>query len=158
MRTAIFLTAALLAAATATASNYREVTRAVEDDAMLATAGVEPAEARVRAQCTAAVVDTDDRPDFFDCVYVQTDHELNLFSLEDGYLMPELQVALGSMDGVALQRIGRYKQVQIFSNGRVAALYIHGKGWIDTTQTESVYRALRERGVPERAPVKWIGP
>jgi hypothetical protein len=158
MRSAPVFLAALLIAATASAASYRAVTKAVGDDAMLATAGVEPAQARVRAQCTAAVVETDDRPDFFDCVYVQTDHDLNLFSLEDGYLMSEMQVALGSMDGVALQRIGRYNQVQIFSGRRVAALYIHSKGWIDVAETERVYRSLLERGVRERTPVKWIGP
>jgi hypothetical protein len=158
MRTLILLLAAILATSTASASNYREVSQAVADDAKLASAGVEPEDARLRAQCTAAVVETDDPPEFFDCVYVQTDGALNLFSLEDGFLMSELQVTLDSMDGVALQKMGRYSQVQIFSGNRVAALYIHGKGWIDAAQTESVYVWLREHGVSERAPRKWIGP
>jgi hypothetical protein len=158
MRTAILFLAALLAGATASASTYREVTRAVADDAMLASAGVEPGDAKLRAQCSAAVVETDDPAEFFDCVYVQTDGALNLFSLEDGFLMSELQLTLGNMDGVALQRMGKYSQVQIFSGNRVAALYIHGKGWIDTRQTEAVYTWLREHGVRERAPRQWIGP
>lgn len=158
MRNSILLLAALVAASTAAASNYREVAKAVDNDAMLASAGVEPDNARMRAQCSAAVVETDDPPEFFDCVYVQTDGALNLFSLEDGFLMSELQLTLGNMDGVALQKMGRYSQVQIFSGNRVAALYIHGKGWIDAAQTERVYAWLLEHGVNERAPRKWIGP
>ena len=158
MRNSILLLAALLAGATASASNYRDVTQAVADDAMLASAGVEPEAARLRAQCSAAVVETDDPPEFFDCVYVQTDGALNLFSVEDGNLMSELQLTLGNMDGIALQRMGKYSQLQIFSGDRVAALYIHGKGWIDKAQTERVFTWLREHGVSERAPRKWIGP
>jgi len=158
MRTSYLLLAALLAGTTASASNYREVTQAVGNDAMLASAGVTPENARLRAQCSAAVVETDDPPEFFDCVYVQTDRALNLFSVEDGFLMSELQLTLGNMDGVALQKMGRYSQLQIFSGNRVAALYIHGKGWIDAAQTERVYVWLREHGVSERAPRKWIGP
>jgi hypothetical protein len=140
------------------ASNYKDVTRAVGDDALLASAGVEPAEARVRAQCTAAVLETDDPPEFFDCVYVQTDKDLNLFSLEDGYLMSELQLKIGMIDGVALQHMGRYSQVQLFDGNRVAAVYIHGRGWIDTAQTQALFQSLRERGVPEKSPHRWIGP
>ncbi len=54
--------------------------------------------------------------------------------------MSELQLKLHNMDGVALQHMGRYSQVQIFSGDRVTALYIHGKSWIDPAQTEAVYR------------------
>ena len=95
-------------------------------------------------------METDDPPEFFDCVYVQTEKDLNLFSLEDGYLMSELQLKLHNMDGVALQHMGKYSQVQIFSHGRVTALYIHGKAWIDPVQTEAVYRWLTDHGVPVR--------
>ena len=140
------------------ASNYRDVGRAVNDDALLASAGVEPAKAEMRKQCTAALLHGDDPPNFFDCVYVQTDHDLNLFSLEDGYLMSELQLTLTSMDGVALQRMGRYSQIQIFSGNQVTAMYIHGKGWIDPKQTEAVYQWLLAHGVREHAPRAWIGP
>ncbi len=144
--------------AVAAASNYREVAKAVNDDAMLATAGVTPAEARLRKQCRAAVIDTDDRPDFFDCVYVQTERELNLFSVEDGFLMNELELTLHNIDGVALQHLDRWSQVQIFSGRRVAALYIHGNGWIDSGETEAVYRWLLDHGVQPREPRVWIGP
>ena len=99
---AIFLFVRCLVAGAATASNYRDVQRAVGDDQMLQSAGVTPSDARLRAQCSAAVVETDDPPEFFDCIYVQTDKDLNLFSLEDGYLMSELQLTLYNMDGVAL--------------------------------------------------------
>ena len=136
----------------------RDIQRAVADDALLASAGVEPAKAELRKQCSAAVIETDDPPEFFDCVYVQTPHALNLFSLEDGYLMSELQLTLTSMDGVALQRMGRYSQLQIFSRDRVAALYIHDKNWIDSKQTEAVYQWLLEHGVRPREPARWIGP
>ena len=142
----------------AAASNYRDVQRAVHDDAMLASAGVEPSKAALRKQCSAAVVETDDPAEFFDCVYVQTSRELNLFTLEDGFLLSELQLTLTNMDGVALQHMGRYAQVQIFSGNRVAALYIHDKSWIDPGQTEAVYRWLLDHGVRERAPRQWIGP
>src|SRR6187549_1669365 len=140
------------------ATNYRDIQRAVGDDRMLETAGVTPADAQMRKQCSAAVMESDDRPEFFDCVYVQTDKDLNLFSLEDGYLMSELQLKLHNMDGVALQHMGRYSQVQIFSRDQVTALYIHGKSWIDPAATEGVYQWLTQHGVPARQPRKWIGP
>jgi len=142
---------------TAAATNYRDVQRAVSDDTMLQTAGVTPADAQLRQQCSAAIIETDDPPEFFDCVYVQTEKDLNLFSLEDGYLMSELQLKLHNMDGVALQRMGKYSQVQIFNGDQVTALYIHDKSWIDTAQTEHVYQWLLAHGVAERQPRKWIG-
>ena len=157
MRTAIVVTLCLTSSLAA-ATNDREVQRAVTDDRMLETAGVTPADAQMRKQCSAAVIETDDPPDFFDCVYVQTAKDLNLFSLEDGYLMSELQLKLNNMDGVALQHMGRYSQVQIFSGDRVTALYIHGKSWIDPAATEGVYQWLTQHGVPARQPRKWIGP
>jgi hypothetical protein len=140
------------------ATNYRDVQRAVGDDAMLQTAGVSPADAQLRQHCSAAIIETDDPPEFFDCVYVQTEKDLNLFSLEDGYLMSELQLKLHNMDGVALQHMGRYSQVQIFSRDRVTALYIHGKSWIDPAATVGVYQWLTSHGVPARQPRRWIGP
>lgn len=146
------LCAALALSGLAAASNYREVAKAVGDDQLLESAGVTP------AQCSAAVMETDDPPEFFNCVYVQTDKSLNLFSLEDGYLMSELQLTLPTIDGVALQHTGRWSQIQIWSGRRVAALYIHGNGWIDPVQTEAAYQWLREHGVREHAPVPWIGP
>ena len=51
----------------------RRDARAVNDDQMLIAAGVEPEAAVVRNQCSAAVIETDDPPEFFDCVYVQTE-------------------------------------------------------------------------------------
>ena len=154
----VLLSLLCLASGVASATNYRDVQRAVDDDQMLASAGVTPSEALSRKQCTAALLTTDDPPNFFDCVYVQTEKDLNLFSLEDGYLMSELQLKLHNMDGVALQHMGKYSQVQIFSHGRVTALYIHGKSWIDAAQTEDVYRWLTDHGVPVREPRSWIGP
>ncbi len=148
----------LFACGLALAASNRDVQRAVEDDALLASAGVEPSRAEMRKACSAAVVTTDDPAEFFDCVYVQTTRDLNLFSLEQGVLMSELQLTLANMDGVALQRMGRYVQVQIFSGDRVAAMFIHDKAWIDPVQTEAVYRWLLEHGVQQRQPRKWIGP
>ncbi len=150
----VFMTACGIAAA----SNSRELQRAAADDALLASAGVEPAKAELRMPCSAALIETDDPPEFFDCVYVQTGRDLNLFSLEQGHLMSELQLTLANMDGVALQRMGRYVQVQIFSGKRVTALFIHDDRWIDPRQTEAVYRWLLEHGVQERPPRRWIGP
>ena len=91
-------------------------------------------------------------------MYVQTDKDLNLFSLEDGYLMSELQLKLHNMDGVALQHMGRYSQVQIFSDDRVTALYIHGKSWIDPAPPRASIAGSPTHGVPARQPRKWIGP
>jgi hypothetical protein len=71
--------------------------------------------------------------------------------------MPEVQVKLNVMDGVALQRTGRWAQVQVFNGDRIAAFYIYGDQWIDTAQTEAVYEWLVSKGVPKRAPRKWIG-
>jgi hypothetical protein len=156
MRARILFTL-LAASSLAIASDTRDIQNAVSDDALLASAGVEPAKAELRKQCSAAVVETDDPAEFFECVYVQTNRDLNLFSLEDGYLMSELQVTLSNMDGVALQRMGRYVQVQIFTGKRVAALYIHDKKWIDPKQTEAVYQWLLDHGVRSRAPTRWIG-
>jgi hypothetical protein len=158
MRVLVILLVALLGTAVAAGSNYREVQKAVHDDRMLEAAGVAPADAALRMQCSAAVVETDDPPSFFDCVYVQTERDLNLFSLEDGFLMSELQLTMQNIDGVALQRMGRYCQVQIFSRNRVAVFYIHANSWIDPKQTEAVYQWLLEHGARSRDPVKWIGP
>jgi len=124
---------------------------------MLITAGVEPERAQIRKPCAAAIVDVDERPNYFDCVYVQTGHALNLFTLEGGYLMSELQLTLGNMDGVALQHMGKYSQVQVFSGRRVAAIYIQSESWIDNTQTEAVYDWLVDHGVRPRQPHRWIG-
>ncbi len=158
MRVLLILIVALLASAVATGSNYRDVQAAVKDDRMLEAAGITPANVTMRKQCKAAIVETDDPASFFDCVYVQTEHDLNLFSLEDGFLISELQLTLNNIDSVALQRLGKYSQVQIFSDNRVAALYIHDNSWIDTKQTEAVYTWLLEHGARSREPVKWIGP
>jgi hypothetical protein len=141
----------------AQAASFREVARAVNDDEKLIFAGMEPTKAVVRKQCSAAVVETDDPPESFDCVYVQTEKGVNLFSLEDGYLMSELQMKVEVMDGVALQRIGRFVQVQVFSGRKAAAFYLYGDNWLDAEQTEAVYHWLVEQGVPQRRPVKWIG-
>ncbi len=158
MRVLVIFIVALFAAAVAHGSNYRDVQKAVQNDQMLQVAGITPADVAVRRQCSAAIVETDDPPDFFDCVYVQTDRDLNLFSLEDGFLMSELQLTMGNIDGVALQHMGKYSQVQIFSRNRVAVLFIHANSWIDVEQTKSVYQWLLEHGARSRDPVKWIGP
>ena len=157
MRTIVF--AVLLGAASlATAASHRELQKAANDDQMLVSAGVEPERAEMRRTCSAAVVDSDDRPNFFDCVYVQTPQTLNILSLEGGYLMSELQLSLANMDGVALQRLGKYSQLQIFSGHKVAALYLYNHSWIDSQQTEALYQLLVDRGVKPRAPHQWLGP
>src|SRR4051812_15880030 len=105
---AMLTIAAMLVCFTAHAASQREIQRAMADDQMIAGAGVEPSEAQMRLPCSAAVLDSDDGASSFECVYVQTAHDLNLLTLEGGYLMPELQLTLSNMDGVALQRMGRY--------------------------------------------------
>jgi hypothetical protein len=147
----------LLACGAAVAASQRDLQRAAADDQLLASAGVEPAQAEMRLPCSAAVLDSDDGANSFECVYVQTKHDLNLLSLEDGYLMPELQLTLANMDGVALQRMGKYAQVQIFTGNRVAALSIHNETWYDAGKTEAVYQWLVIHGVAQRAPRAWIG-
>ena len=157
MRKSLLLLSALLLAGTALAASFRDVARAVNDDQMLIAAGLEPEAAVVRRQCSASVIETDDPPESFDCVYVQTEKGVNLFSLEDGYLMAEMQVKLDVMDGVALQRSGRWSQVQVFSGERVAGFYVNDNAWIDKQKTEAVYQWLLEHGVLARDPQKWIG-
>lgn len=156
MRTAIFLVLLAVTAA-ASASSFYEVSKAVNDDQKLIFAGVSPEDVLVRKQCGAAILETDDAPNSFDCVYVQTAKDLALFSLEDGYLMAEMQTKLDVIDGVALQRTARWAQVQVFNGDKIAAFYIYGDNWIDTEQTEAVYQWLIEHGVPQRNPRKWIG-
>jgi hypothetical protein len=159
MRTLAIAVAVLLGASTlANAASHRALQKAANDDQMLVSAGVEPERAEVRTTCSAAVVDSDDRPNFFDCVYVQTPQTLNILSLEGGYLMSELQLTLANMDGVALQRLGKYSQLQIFSGRKVAALYIYNDSWIDSQQTEALYQLLVDRGVKPRQPHQWLGP
>ena len=157
MRTLIV--ALLLGVSTlATAASQRALEKAVNDDQLLAAAGVDPQRAEVRTTCSAAVVDTDERPNFFNCVYVQTPHAVNILTLEGGYLMSEQQLTLASMDGVALQSSGKYTQLQIFSGHKVTALYIYNDSWIDKQQTEAVYKSLVDRGVRVRQPRAWLGP
>ena len=156
MRTALLLLTAL-ATSVAMASSFSETARAVTDDQKLIYAGVEPEKATVRRQCSAAVVETDDPVESFNCVYVQTAKDVNLFSLEDGYLMSELQMKVNVMDGVALQRMGRFVQVQVFSGRKTAAFYIYGDNWRDADQTAAVDPWLVEQGVPQRSPRGWIG-
>jgi hypothetical protein len=155
----MLLIAVLLGVSTlATAASQRAMQKAVNDDQMLIDAGVEPARAEMRSTCAAAVVETDERPNFFNCAFVQTPHALNLLTLEGGYLLAEEQITLASMDGVALQRTGKYAQLQIFSGHKVTALYIYNDSWIDTRQTEALYELLVERGVKPRRPRAWLGP
>lgn len=153
------LIASLLSFATAAAAaSFHDVQKAVADDNMLASAGVEVSKAAMRLPCSAAVLEGEDGgARSFNCVYVQTDHDLNLFSLEDGALMSELQLTLSNMDGVALAHLGRYSQVQVFSGDRVAALYIRDKDWINDKQTEAVYQWLLEHGVRPHEPRPWLG-
>ena len=156
-RLSAVLVSSLLVAGIASAASFRDIAAAVNDDQKLIYAGVEPEKATVRRQCSAAVVETDDPVESFNCVYVQTAKDVNLFSLEDGYLMSELQMKVNVMDGVALQRMGRFVQVQVFSGRKTAAFYIYGDNWLDADQTEAVYHWLVEQGVPQRSPRGWRG-
>jgi hypothetical protein len=155
----ILLIAVLLGVtALANAAGQRALQKAVKNDQMLIDAGVEPERAEMRTTCAAAVVERGERPNFFDCAFVQTPHAMNLLTLEGGYLMSELQLTLSNMDGVALQRMGKYSQLQVFSGHKVAALYIYNDSWIDSQQTEALYQMLVDRGVKARQPYQWLGP
>src|SRR5215510_1231805 len=125
MRTAVLVAMLSALPALATAASQRALQKAASDDQMLAAAGVEPERAEVRTTCSAAVVETDERPNFFNCVYVQTPQSLNILSLEGGYLLSEQQLTLANMDGVALENTGKYAQLQIFSGHKVTALYVY---------------------------------
>lgn len=142
----------------ASAASQRALEKAANDDQMLAAAGVEPDRAEVRSTCSAAVVDSDEKPNFFNCVYVQTPHALNILKLEGGYLLSEEQIALAAMDGVALHDSGKYTQLQIFSGHKVTALYIYGNSWIDRQRTEEAYKWLVSQGVRPREPRTSLGP
>lgn len=142
----------------ATAASQRALEKAANDDQMLAAAGVEPERAEVRTTCSAAVVDADERANFFNCVYVQTPHALNILKLEGGYLLSEEQLTLAAMDGVALHDTGKYSQLQIFSGHKVTALYIYNNSWIDRQRTEEAYKWLVSQGVRAREPRTSLGP
>ncbi len=142
----------------ASAASQRALEKAANDDQMLAAAGVEPERAEVRTTCSAAVVDTDEKPNFFNCVYVQTPHALNILKLEGGYLLSEEQLTLSAMDGVALHDSGKYTQLQIFSGHKVTALYIYNNSWIDRQRTEEAYKWLVSQGVRPREPRTSLGP
>ena len=158
MRTLVFVALLSGLPVLATAASQRALEKAVNDDQMLAAAGVEPDRAEVRTTCSAAVVDTDERPNFFNCVYVQTPQSLNILKLEGGYLLSEQQLTLANMDGVALENTGKYTQLQIFSGHKVTALYIYSDSWIDRQQTEAAYEWLVNHGVRPREPHTWLGP
>ena len=142
----------------APAASQRALERAAGDDQMLAAAGVEPELAEVRSTCSAAVVDTDEKPNFFICVYVQTPHALNILKLEGGYLLSEEQLTLSAMDGVALHDSGKYTQLQIFSGHKVTAIYIYNNSWIDRQRTEEAYKWLVSQGVRPRVARTSLGP
>jgi len=157
LRLTALLVPCLLITGVASAASFRATAAAVNDDQKLIHAGLEPEKATLRRPCSAAVVETDDPVESFNCVYVQTEKDVNLLTLEGGYLIPELQMKVNVMDGVALQRMGRFVQVQMFSGRKTAAFYIYGDTWLDAEQTEAVYHWLISQGVPQRAPRAWIG-
>jgi len=115
-RFALCLAAAAVVGGHAVASDMRDIQQAVSDDAMLSSAGVDPAKAELRKPCQATVVDTDDPAELFDCVYVQTSRDLNLFSLEDG-------LRLIAMRGALMERAARGGAMSAFfaPRDRIAA-------------------------------------
>ena len=136
-----------------------DVRKAADDDQLLENAGVVLRDAQFRVPCRAAVVDTEDPPEFFNCVYVQNLNELNLFSLEDGYLMSELQLRLSNILNVALQQEGSYRQLQIFyGKGRVVAVEVLGARKLHDSpaKTQAIYEWLAGHGIATRSPLPWI--
>src|SRR4030095_4060945 len=95
IRLTLGLTIAALASCLAMAAGQRDIQRVISDDALLSSAGIEPAKAEMRLPCRPAVLEPAAPPEFFACVYVQTSRDLNLFTLETGVLMSELQLTLG---------------------------------------------------------------
>ena len=143
----IFVLGLLCFSAVCAAASLSQIKRIADDDELLQNAGVAVTDVQFRLPCNAAVVETSDPPEFDNYLFVQSSSELNLFSLEDGYLMPEVQLKLRAIEGVALTAAGANWQLQIFSSRRVIALFMsRGK-------VQAVYAWLAEHDVPVREPL-----
>lgn len=144
---ALFLSVLLFVSSICAGASFSQIKRIVDDDELLQNAGVSLTDVQFRLPCNAAIVETSDSPEFDNYLYVQSKNELNLFSLEDGYLMPELQLKLRAIDSISITGQGAGYQIQIFGPKRVVALsFQRGKAG-------PVFQWLTEQGVPVRKPL-----
>ena len=128
--------------AVSSGASFSQIKRIADDDELLQNAGVPLREVQFRLPCNAAIIETSDPPEFANYLFVQSLNELNLFSVEDGYLMPELQLKLRAIESIALTGKGAGYQLQIFSHHRVTAVSMQ-RGKIG-----AVFLWLAEHGVP----------
>ncbi len=144
---ALLMTLVLCWSAVCSAASFSDIKRVAHNDELLQNAGVSLTDVQFRLPCRGAIVETSDPPEFSNYLFVQSSKELNLFSLEGGYLMPEVQLKLRSIDGVALTGHGASFQLQIFSHRRVIAL------GMERGKVQAVYVWLAEQGVQVREPL-----
>jgi hypothetical protein len=136
--------ALLCCSAVCVGASFSQIKRIAHDDELLRNAGVSLTDVQFRLPCNAAIIETSDPPEFDNYLYVQSKTELNLFSLEDGYLMPELQLKLRAIESISLIEHGAGYQMQMFSHNRVIALSFQ-RGEIS-----AVFLWLTQQGVPVR--------
>jgi len=148
---ALMLSALLTYSAVCAGASFSQIKRIANDDALLHNAGVSLSDVQFRLPCRGAIVETSDPPEFDNYLYVQSSNELNLFSLEDGNLMAEVQLKLAAIEGVAFTGAGARFQLQIFSNRRVIALFMEGH------RVQAAFGWLTDHGVPAREPLPPIG-
>jgi len=143
----LFVLGLLCISAVCAAASFSQIKRIADDDALLENAGVSLREVQFRLPCLGAIIETSDPPEFSNYLFVQSSNELNLFSLEDGYLLSEVQLKLTAIEGVAFTGAGAHFQLQIFSHRRVIALFM------ERDKVQAVYAWLTDHGAPAREPL-----
>lgn len=143
----LFLSVLLFASAVCVGASYSQIKKIADDDDLLQNAGVSLSDVQFRLACRAAIVETSDPPEFSNYLFVQSSNELNLFSLENGALISEMQLKLRAIEGVAFTGAGANFQLQIFSHRRVIALFM------DRGKVQAVYAWLADHEVPVREPL-----
>jgi hypothetical protein len=141
---ALVVSVLLCCSAICAGASFNQIKRIAHDDELLQNAGVSITDVQFRLPCFAAIVETSDPPEFSNYLFVQSNSELNLFSLEDGYLMAELQLKLRAIEGVALAKSTYKYQLQIFSPRRVIAIFM------ERDRAEAVHEWLIAHDVPAR--------
>jgi hypothetical protein len=156
---AFLLATLILLTSVCSAATIASLRRAANDDELIERAGVALHDVQFRLPCWAAIIDSDDPPEFFDCVYVQSENELNVLAYEGGYLVSELQLKMRSIDGIALLPEASLPQLQIFSHRRITVIHFFGKGFFRSPKnTQVVYDWLKGHGVAGHAPARAFEP
>src|SRR5262245_33192662 len=95
--------ASTLALAGTTSFGAGRVRSAAANDELLTSVGIDVAKVTMRLPCYASSTPAGDTPEFFFCVYVQDEHELNLYSMDGDYLALEVTLKVRKIEGIAMQ-------------------------------------------------------